>query len=234
MNAAVGIERAADPPLGRPVPDLGRITLVMLLMVAVSYRYSEPIVGRLLPIIRAELSVLDRNVEILSLDLAAEGPSRVVRLRANLEHPVYLADRSIYPVGWWPYSPTGFYQVQVTVASVLQGPVLLCIVALSWPHRSPRELILRLLATIPAAGLLLAIDAPFELLGNFRSIVFLANAPNAKDCFFEWDRFLEGGGRPMLALAAAALAIVVGNVLGRGLSSSIELDSAARDDMRPR
>jgi hypothetical protein len=215
VTAARGVKEPAAPPLGRPLRVLGRIALVTLVMVTISYRYSERIVECLLPIIRAEILALDRNLEILSLTISTEGPSRMVRMHANLNHPVYLADRSIYPVGWWPYSSTGFYQIQITVASLLQAPVLLCIVVLAWPHRSLRELILRLFAAIAAAALLFAIDAPIELVGNFHSIAFFTDAPHAPDIYFEWDRFLEGGGRPMLALASAAQAIVAGTALAR-------------------
>jgi hypothetical protein len=228
MTAAARAQERAARPLGV----LGRIALVTLVTVWVGCRCSEPIVERLLPAIRAEILALDHNLEVLALDLSTEGPSRTVRLLANLDHPVYLADRAIYPLGWWPYSPKGLYRMHITVSSVLQAPVLLCIVILSWPHRSLRERILRLLAAIPLAALLFAVDAPLELVGNFHNIVYLTDAPHATDGYFAWDCFLEGGGRPMLALAVAALAIVAGQALARPSAASRlvnEPGSPARD-----
>lgn len=67
---------------------------------------------------------------------------------------------------------------------------------------------MRALLTLPLVGGLIAIDAPLELLGNFQQAVIRQVDPNIVRPLFMWDKFLEGGGNSMLALAFAALAIV--------------------------
>jgi hypothetical protein len=154
------------------------------------------------------MAALDDNISILGLDFAQDGPNSTVRLRANLVRPIYVGQKVVFPLGWDP-RPRGWYQVYLNTRGVLEGSIVLLIVVLSWPHRSMRELSLRVVVALTFMVVLIAIDAPMELIGNFQHEVLLDIDPHGFQPMFVWDRFLEGGGNFVLALAFAALAIVL-------------------------
>jgi hypothetical protein len=175
---------------------------VLLLAQAFSVRLVE----RLLPAFRAEIYALENNISIAGLDVVQDGPSTRVRMRANLWRPVYINRSVVYPLGSYG-RPEGWYQVHLNTGGVLQASLLFLIVVLSWPHRSIGEFARRLALAIPLVAALLAVDAPLELLGNFHHVVLLDMDPPPLEPLFIWDKFLEGGGNCVLALASAALAI---------------------------
>lgn len=127
-------------------------------------------------------------------------------MRANLWRPVHIKQFVVYPLGS-NGRPEGWYQVHLTTGGVLQSSLLFLIVVLSWPHRSIGEFAIRLGLALPFMAVLLAVDAPLQLLGNFHHVVLLDVEPHPLQPLFIWDKFLEGGGNWVLALALAALAI---------------------------
>jgi hypothetical protein len=68
---------------------------------------------------------------------------------------------------------------------------------------------MRLFFAVPLIALLIALDAPLELLGNFQHVMLHHVDPNGFHALFAWDRFLEGGGNRVLALAFSAFVIVL-------------------------
>src|SRR5271165_1017328 len=202
-------------PTRRLLSLLTRFALTALALLWLTKVFSVDLVEQLLPAFRWEVSTLDDNLDIASLDLGRDGPSTIVRLRANLIRPIEIGGHTAYPVGWGsPFK--GGTEVRLNARGVLQASVIFLIVILSWPHRGIRELGIRALLAIPLIGLLIVIDAPLELLGNFQQAVARhANADVVRPLFM-WDKLLEGGGNSMLALAFAAVAIVVAqSICGR-------------------
>jgi hypothetical protein len=183
-----------------------RVALASLLVLGLARACATDIVAGLLPGIGAEVAALDSDFSILSLDFGQDGPSHTVRLRANLAHPIDVAGRTVSPLGWLP-DTEGWYQVDLNARGVLQSSIILLIVLLGWPQRSWRELGARLLLALPLLVLLIAVDAPLELLGNLQESVARHWDPQGFRPLFAWDVFLEGGGNSALALGFAALAI---------------------------
>jgi hypothetical protein len=191
----------------RPLRFLARLAIMSLALLWLAQVFSVDLVERMLPAFRAEVVALDDNISIISLDLIQDGPSNAVRMRANLLLPIYTDQGAIYPFGW-KGSRQGGYQIYLNTRGVLQSSLILLIVVLSWPHRSRREFAMRLSFALPLTAALIAIDAPLELVGNFQHAVLRDVDPHGFHAIFGWDKFLEGGGNCVLALAFAALAIV--------------------------
>jgi hypothetical protein len=203
-----GSAARVSPSSANPLRVLARLLLVSLAILSLARIVSVEAVALLLPVIKAEVTALDDNVSIFSLDLSQDGPSNTVRLRANLLRPIYIHNSVVYPLGFRPHTE-GWYQVNLNTRGVLQSSLLLLIIVLSWPQRSMRDLPRRLAVALPFIAILIAIDAPLELLGNLHQVVLHDVDPQGFHAMFAWDKFLEGGGNCALALAFAALAIVL-------------------------
>jgi hypothetical protein len=192
-------------PPGHPLRFLARLALITLAVLWLAHAGSVATVDLLLPAIRAEVTALDDNLSIDSLEQVQDGPNQVVRMRGNLRRPIFLGGRAIYPHGWLPHTAGG-YQVYLNTIGVLEAPAILLILVLSWPHRTSGELLMRAALAAPLLLVLLALDSPAELVGNFQHTVLLP--VDGFSALFAWDRVLEGGGNCALALAFAGLAIV--------------------------
>jgi hypothetical protein len=203
---ATQVSLASAPLLSRPLLFVIRLTITSVAVLSFAQLFSANLVERLLPAFRAAIYRLDDNITIFSLNVVQEDLGNRVRLRGNLWRPIYINHSVVYPMGW-KGRPNGGYQVHLNVGGVLESSLLLLIVILSWPHRSIREFALRLSLALPAMAVLLAIDAPLELLGNFRHEVLIEVDPHGFQPMFIWDKFLEGGGNCVLALAFAAMII---------------------------
>jgi hypothetical protein len=94
-------------------------------------------------------------------------------------------------MGWKPRTPG--YEIVLNARGVIESSLLLLIVVLSWPHRRFRDLVARIVLALPLSALLIAIDAPPELLGNFYHALPRNVDPNGFQALFAWDKFLEGG-----------------------------------------
>jgi hypothetical protein len=188
---------------------LVRLLLVSLALLGLATLFSHEAVALLLPVIRAEATALDENVSILSLDIVRERSGDTVRMRANLVRPVYYESGVVYPLGWKPHTE-GWYQVNLNSTSILQAPLIFLILILSWPQRTSRELIVRMLIAVPVILILIALNTPLELLGNFQREALSQIDPEAVPPLFAWDRFLDGGGSSVLALGFAVITISLG------------------------
>jgi hypothetical protein len=183
-----------------------RVAVASVLLLGLAGAFGTDLVAGLLPAVQAEMSLLGREYALLSLKVTSDVADPTVRLRANLAHPLGVNGSTLYPLGWLGH-PTGWYQVDLNARGVLQASLLLLIVVLGWPYGTWRELVARLLYSVPLLLVLLAVDAPLELLGNLEEAVVGPVDPDGFRLLFAWDRFLEGGGSCVLALAFATLAI---------------------------
>ncbi|MFI4982363.1 MAG: hypothetical protein ACHQIO_18595, partial [Nevskiales bacterium] len=169
-------------------------------------REATPLVRALIPAIGAEMKRVDTNLDIWLLELRPSPAGDVLALRANLLYPAYHGETVINPLGW-SGQPEGWFEVRLGARSVFASSVVFLAVALVWPWRTVRELLLRLALTALLGALLFALDAPLDLLGNFQQQVLRLADPQAVAPLFVWGRFLEGGGSAALGLSMAVLAV---------------------------
>jgi hypothetical protein len=183
-----------------------RLLLVGIALLGLARPETNGAVSALLPLARAEIAALDRNIDISALAFEQTASGSLVRLDANLIHPFEWKGHVIEPLGWRS-SARGWYRIELAAGAVLQTPLVFLIVLLSWPQATPRELLARAAVGMPFGMLLFALDTPLLLLGNFQQEVVRAVDPMALRPLFLWDRFLEGGGGFALGLALAAVCL---------------------------
>ena len=201
-----GSSEAPNPRRQRPRRLLLRLGVATLAALLFGRYCALPTVAQLLPAMRTELTALDPDLSVRSLELSREDSGTAVRLRANLYHPIRLGERTAYPVGW-DTGTEGGYEVMEGARAVLQAELLMLILVLAWPMRTWGELGVRLLIALPLCAVLIGLDAPLDLLGNFQHMVATGADSDRFLPLFEWARFLEGGGSLALALAAAGITI---------------------------
>lgn len=189
-----------------PFRVLVRFAAVAVAVLWLARGYSTDVVEALLPAVQAEMAALDRDFAILSLDIHQDGPTRTIRLRADVAHTIFVRGRPIHPLGDRP-GAQGWYQVNITARGVLASTLLCLIAVLGWPAKSPRETLLRILLALPLVTLLIVVDVPLELLGNLHEVVARQVDPEGFRLLFAGDKWLDGGGDFAAALAAATVVI---------------------------
>jgi hypothetical protein len=98
----------------------------------------------------------------------------------------------------------------------LQPPLLMLSFALAWPASTVAQRITQVCCTLPLLLLVELLDIPLILLGCAQDIL-IANFASANDTFIVgWMNFLNGGGRPVLSLFAAMLAVVCSRFFNHG------------------
>jgi hypothetical protein len=101
---------------------------------------------------------------------------------------------------------------KLQVAAVVQSPLIFWTVLLMWPATSRRERLARLFLGIPVFLGLEAATTVCQLLSPLASISAMLDGnpdPDPLTLWERWSRFLEDGGRPVLALGAAIFAATV-------------------------
>jgi len=198
--------------MDRPLRFLIRLLLVSFALLWLARLFTDDVIQFLLPVIRAEVTAIDDNLAILSLDLSPAGEGKTLRLRGNLARPQHYRQGVIYPLGW-NSNTAGWYQVDLNAGAALQSSLILLIAVLGWPQRSAADTAACALIAVPLTVILFVLDTPLDLLGNFQEAVIRDLDPRAISPLFAWDKFLAGGGRTALALAFAAIAISIQRTL---------------------
>jgi len=84
----------------RGLPELLlRLAAAGALVLGLSTVCALNVVDRLLPAFLSEITILDPDYRILSLDVDRAASPVTVRLRANLAHPLSVSGRTLYPFG---------------------------------------------------------------------------------------------------------------------------------------
>jgi len=196
------------PPPNRLLSGLLRLAAVAVILLLLARSWSVEVVTRLVPVIGAEITALDRNLSIGALELADDVSGHVVRLRANLRWPVVVGGRTVDPLGWQP-NTNGWYEVRISARGVLQSTLVYLAAVLAWPGAGWRAAWLRLGLVVPFGALMFALDTAPDLLGNFQEAVVRRVDTHATTALFVWARFLEGGGNVALALGLAMVTIAL-------------------------
>jgi len=204
-----------------------RLLLVGIALLALARLAMNGAVSAMLPLARAEIAALDRNIDISALVVAQTPSASLVRLDANLLHPFEWQGHVVEPLGWRS-TARGWYRIELAAGAVLQTPLVFLIVLLSWPQAAPRELVVRAALGMPFGMLLFALDTPLMLLGNFQQEAVRAADPLALRPLFLWDRFMEGGGGFALGLAFAVVCISLARRSDRASISSLGLNRDRR------
>jgi len=102
---------------------------------------------------------------------------------------------------------------RVQVGAVIEGPLIFWTLVLVWPSVQ-RQRLTRVAIGLPVFAMLEAGTTVSQLLTGFAAAAAaLAGDPDAVSAWDQWSRFLESGGRDVLAVCAALLTIAVASWL---------------------
>lgn len=152
---------------------------------------------------RVALRSLPSAITIDDVDTAVANGQRVFRLNARTRDVIRTPSGDI-PAG----TNVGGTALQ---ASAHHHAILILAMLTAWPVRRRLERVVLLGAAVPAIVLATMLDLPFALLGVARETMLTAADPASpeRDWVVYYFQFLHQGGRYVLSLVAAGLAVTV-------------------------
>jgi hypothetical protein len=199
--------------LRQHVQILLRLLLAAAVLLPLAVFYGEALVSTWLGAYRVIFSWVADDFKLLNLAIDHEGANRVLRAQVTWRHIVVIGGKVIYP------DPRGTANASTLLAHALQGPLVAVLAVSAWPTRNPRdtgkqkqawlEWLARAMVLPPLLALLVIIDMPVVLAGELWELALNALDPGATSAVVIWKRFMQGGGRYALGLAAGVLAVLV-------------------------
>ena len=102
---------------------------------------------------------------------------------------------------------------RVQVGAVVEGPVIFWTLLLAWPAR-PRRRMAALLLGVPVFVVLETSTTVCQLISGFaEASAIMAGDPDPVTPWDHWSRFIESGGRDVLAVVGALLTLSGAGVL---------------------
>lgn len=180
-----------------------RIGALGALLAALAGPAGPALAQGLLPLWRLELPLLDARWRLARLWIDQQGADQVVRAEFGLRGCVRLGARTLCDTG----ASAG--DASTLVGNLCLPTVLLLALVLGWPTARRGEWPRRAVALLVGLLLLWTVDVPVTLIASFWGLWRDALLPGQPSLLIAWADFLQGGGRPALALALA-LAVVHG------------------------
>jgi hypothetical protein len=178
-----------------------RLVLALAATTAVFALLERPFVEALRPLYRLQVYWLAPEFRVNALTVADRKGETVVQLDVE-----YARDATVHGI----QIPKGAGLTVSTLAGyALIHPIVLLSVLLAWPGLDTRRRAWGVVAALLLVLLLEAWDLPLMLLGAVRDAILAKVAPGQWSAAVAWMRFLDGGGRMALPLAAAAVLIAV-------------------------
>ena len=191
-----------------------RIALAATLVLWLGYVYAAVLVDALLPWLRSAFGWFGSQFVLLRMHVEQQAGFGRLVLDADLAHPVIIGGHTLQPLRWSSQGG-GWSQIELTLGSVLAGPLLLLIVVFAWPAR-PLEQLLRLVISVPVAALLLLTTTLTQI----------------AELWFPIQRELEPGHLWPLLLASRLLmsggGLIVAALLGLGVVALAQRAAATR------
>ena len=197
MNATAGAPRAWPAPRAHWVR--AAIAAVGGLALAAA---TGPGLARLLqPLLTAATRRWAGDLDVLALAIAAERGQAVLAAQFVLARTVVIEGQALVP--------DGAVAVAGATAGTLWQPLLAAAVLLAaWPGTA-RQQVQRVLVALPLALAVVCADVPASLAAFAWRGLRAAHGLPVASVLETWDAFLQGGGRLLLGLAVAALAVAM-------------------------
>jgi len=192
-----------------PFKLIARLLIVSSLVLWLAHVYQRALIEPLLPSMRTIIAAVQDDFIIYSLDISDEATNETIRLRGNLAKPVVVGGRTFYPIGWGTRQQGGL-QVTLTVGGAVQYSLLMLIVVLAWPIAHGKELLKRLLISLPLMLGLVLLNVASTFPAELWAPIHDEWVPDITWPLLLWSRLLMGGGGLALGLFGAALSILFG------------------------
>lgn len=210
MSELTGVASGADDAFlpGRrsmravAVPAL-RFVIVYVALTGVFYAAGDRYSAWWRAPIKIALAALPAPVVVHAVELSASGDQQVFRMRARTRESILTARGN---------APAGVKLDTTTLQAYAHHHVILILAVLAaWPVRRAADRAVLLAAGVPAIVLATILDIPFTLIGVAREAILAASDPQAlgHDAGVLYYQFLQRGGRQVLSLTMAGLAIVL-------------------------
>lgn len=171
------------------------------LSIALATLGGRHLVELLLPIAQALVVWLDDRFTIIFLGIDHTAQDTVVRLKVNLVRMLVVGTHVVEP------HPKGWLEVSTTLGAMLQPLTIALGLAVAWPGRISLRLARAVLAG--TLGLLfMLIDIPLTLHAYIWEMFLDAYAPGHFSPLMVAHRFLHGGGRLGIGVAAGTMTIL--------------------------
>ncbi|MEJ0039619.1 MAG: hypothetical protein WDO68_26845 [Gammaproteobacteria bacterium] len=176
------------------------IAAAMILVAA--HFFERPVAQSLVPVFSSALERVGTQFKILEIGLHRDGRSNdVIRLRANLAHPIAVTNGTAQPFEGW-------YEISITLGSVFSYGLLCLILAIAWPFVGAKQLFFRLIIALPLTALLLVGNVCLTFLAELWNLIRQDFDPGAPSLLLRWSRFAMGGGGFAAAIVLSAIAIL--------------------------
>ncbi len=179
-----------------------RLVAASALVLLAAHFCSRDVAKLLLPVLSPALAMVADDFKIARVELVEERQNASIAAVAVLERSLFLGGRAIVPDG------TQLMVVGTTIGTVLQPVLVALVLVLAWPARW-HEMALRLSLVSGLLALVLLLDTPFSLAAWLWDAQLRAYEPGRSSPLVWWNIFLNGGGRLVLGLVAAVLAIAL-------------------------
>lgn len=175
------------PALGRFLARLGLAYVALTVALSLS---EGTLYAVLLPVLK--VGIEKTHPEFLVTSLSVEAHTLRLQMKMGIAAPgrMRLQQRPV--------------MVDLPALQLLECPILALAVLLAWPHRSLRTALLSLALALPLIALAELLDVPYAFAAAVSEKLSPAGSANFGAL---WWFFLDNGGRQLLALAVAPLAV---------------------------
>jgi hypothetical protein len=185
-----------------------RFAVISALVLGGSYELRYVLIKPLIPVFREIIWIVSPEFTFYSIGIVQDGPSEMLKFRANLVAPIEYGGRTIDPIGWSD-GLQGGYEVGYLLSGIFLYPGFLLIGVIAWPAKTMREFGLRMALTLPLLGFLLCVDTPSTTMAGLWNVIRNYYSVSAPVYSMVWSRFLMGGGGLAIAGALGLCAISV-------------------------
>jgi hypothetical protein len=177
-----------------------RLVLSLPVLLWLGWLWGENYANLFLPLYREVLSAALDGFNFTGMEISHTRTEFVIKASYTIEKILVVGANTV------PSGVDGY--VHAPVYYTVTHPIILAAAALAWPALNWRGRLIRLQVSIPFLILLEALDIPLVMVSSITDAVAQTYDPAgyllAKP--IDWTRFLEGGGRSALCIAAAFLA----------------------------
>ena len=194
---------ASHPPRGASAASLiWRLALATAVVLLAAHLWSHDLLVQLKPVLSWALETVAGDFAVLQFDFAKDrGADSLVAL-AQLKRTLMFGSTAVVPDG------VSVMAVGSATGNVLQPVLVALVLMLAWPAH-PLEMAMRLaIGTVLQAGVLL-INTPLSMAAWLWFAQLQRHAPDQWSALVWWNIFLNGGGRLVLGLISAVLAIAI-------------------------
>jgi hypothetical protein len=180
-----------------------RFVLALLALTAIGVYQGQAIIAEILPVLRWTFEQVADQYRVLKFALATTSSEHVIELKVTLARVIVVGENPVFP------NPKGQATITTLSAHVLQPWIVGLAALFAWPLRHNhrlREGVIRAMLGAVLLTLVMLVDVPLLLAGELSDIFTATYEPHKVNVLTLWVRFLEEGGRYVLAIAAAWVA----------------------------